>query len=470
MTARRIIVVGGGISGLAAAFTAAREIRAGGAPAEVLVLERDAAPGGKVRTVREDGWLVEEGPTAYLDNEPVVDELAAAVGLDGARIRANAAAAHRFVVRGGRLREIPLHPLKFARSGILGPLGLLRIGAEPFIRGKRDDTDETVWQFARRRLGPQAADRLIAPMVIGVFAGDAKRLSLPAAFPRMAALEREHGSLIRGMIRRKRAGKGGGPGGPSGVLSSFTEGLGALPRALAASDGVTLRCGAAVEAVVPAADGVGWRVVVAGAAEAIPADTVVLSGEAWSMADLVREHAPDLAAPLDTITYPHVSVVALGFGPEALAQVPNGFGVLIPRGEGYRILGVLWDSRFFPGRSPDENHLLMRIMVGGAVDDGARDLDEDALVALVREEVTRLFGLTVTPVYTRVARWDRAIPQYELGHLERVAAIDTALARRPGLLFAGNALHGIAFGKAAAAGVAAGKEAATPQKRGLTPT
>jgi len=456
---KRVVVIGAGISGLAAARTVADRCRERGVPVEVVVLERDAEVGGKVRTIEEDGWLVEAGPTAYLDNEPAVGQLASLAGVADERIRADEAAANRFVVRGGRMRNIPLHPLKFARSGILGPLGVLRIAAEPFIRGKRDDADETVWDFARRRLGRQVADRLIAPMVIGVFAGDAKKLSLPAAFPRMAALEREHGSLIRGMIRRKRAGKSGGPGGPGGTLTSFLSGLQTLPRALAKSEGVTVRCGAAVEHVRPR-EGGGWLVHVAGDGEPIPADAVVLAGEAWAMASLVEDHAPDLVAPLRTIPYPHVAVVALGYGPEALAHVPKGFGVLIPRGEGYRTLGVLWDSYFFPRRSPDERHLLIRAMLGGAVDEAARDLGEDEMVKLVRGELVSLFGLRAEPRYVHVTKWDRAIPQYELGHLDKVAAVEKALAARPGLFMAGNSLHGIAFSKAAAAGVEAGAKAA----------
>lgn len=452
---RRLIILGGGISGLSAARAAVDRARGAGSPVEVTVLERDAAVGGKVRSLASDGgWLVEAGPTAYLDNEPDLDRVVTAAGLAGEKRVADPAAAHRFIVCGGVMREVAAHPLRFARSGLLGPLGLLRLACEPLVPGKRDGGDESVWDFACRRLGRQAAERLIGPMVLGVFAGDPRALSLAAAFPRIAALEREHGSLIRGMIRGRRQGLGGGPGGPSGELTSFDGGLETLPRTLAAAGDFAVRCRA--EVVELRHGQTSWQVRTR--EQEHRADAVVLAGEAWSMAPLVRPFAPGLADRLDGIDYPPVSVVALGFGAGALARVPRGFGVLIPRGEGYRTLGVLWDSYLYPGRAP-ERHLLMRVMIGGAADREAGGLDEDGATALAEREVARLFGLDEPPVFRRAVRWPRAIPQYELGHLERVAAIERERQRLPGLFLASNYLHGIAFGKAASAGVAAGEAA-----------
>jgi oxygen-dependent protoporphyrinogen oxidase len=195
---KHVVVIGGGISGLAAAHGCADQVPDS---LRITVLERQAEVGGKAVTLQEDGWLVEAGPTGFLDNEPALDRLIKTTGLT--KLPADVAAARRFVVCNGRMREIHAHPLKFARSGILSPLGMLRVVGETFIPGRRDGDDESVWEFAARRLGRQAADRLIAPMVLGVFAGDAKRLSLPAAFPRMASLEQEHGSLIRGKLALK---------------------------------------------------------------------------------------------------------------------------------------------------------------------------------------------------------------------------------------------------------------------------
>jgi len=448
----RLVVVGGGISGLAAAWTAAAD------PAlDVLVLERDPEVGGKARTARRDGWLIEEGPTAY-QSEPEVERLVEECGLGAARLDAAAASARRFVVRGGRPREIDPHPLRFARSGLLGPLDLLRVACEPLVPGKRGDAEESVWSFAARRLGRGAADRLIAPMVLGVFAGDAKRISLPAAFPRMAALERRYGSLIKAMIagrKERRARGGGGPAGPGGALRSFRDGLQSLPRALAGSGRFAVRTGAAVTDLRQL-DG-GWELRLAGG-EAVAADAVILAVEPGAIAGLIRPLAPQAAQELAAVPMPPVVVAAFGYGAAVRQALPTGFGMLVPRGEGARILGCLWDTHLFPGRSPD-GALLVRSMLGGAVDPGVAALDDVALVDQVRRDLRRLLGVREAPEFVHLARWDRAIPQYEVGHLDRVARVEAAVAGLPGLFLAGNGLHGVSFGKAAATGVRAAESA-----------
>jgi oxygen-dependent protoporphyrinogen oxidase len=527
---KRLVIIGGGISGLAAARTACEAADRVPGGLEVLVLEREAEVGGKAISVRSGDWLVETGPTGYLDNEPAFDELIRGIGLE--KLPAREAAAHRFLVRGGRMREIQPHPVKFLRSGILGPAGILRMLAEPWVPRRNDGDDETIWRFAERRLGRQAADRMIAPMVLGVFAGDARRLSLPACFPRMAQLERDHGSLIRAMIalrkERKRSGKAsGGPAGPAGRLTSFREGMQALPIRLAERSGATIRRNATVEAIlrnpygenraqhvgehhgnaggardtgsriaasaepsVPLpspdepdhrmheADSIdngthaagdaghggripgeaGYRVYVHGDAEPIPADAVLLATESWAAGSMIETIAPELSRLLLEIPYPPVAVIACGFGPGALDKVPRGFGVLIPRGESYRMLGCLWDTHLFPGRGP-ENHLLLRVMLGGAVDTAIGALSESELLRMTREELRRLFGIEETPIFEKIVVWPRAIPQYELGHLRRVAAIDRELDRLPGLYLAGNALRGISFSRSAVTGIEQGHRA-----------
>jgi oxygen-dependent protoporphyrinogen oxidase len=453
---RRLVIVGAGISGLAAARGAAEEAASVPGGLEILVLEKDPRVGGKAATVAEDGYLVETGPTGYLDNDEGMDELVALAGMRADKLPANAAAARRFLVRGGRVREIFAHPLKFAAGGIMSPLGMLRMVGEPLVPARRDGADESVWEFARRRVGREAADRLIAPMMLGIFAGDAKRLSLPAAFPRLRALEEEHGGLVRGMLARRKAKGAGTPAGPSGVLTSFARGLQTLPERLAAAPGVTVRTGAGVRAIAPR-DGGGFAVALE-RSEPIAAHAVIVAAEPWAAAAMLREMAPRAAARLDEIPCPPVAVVALGYGAEGLAKVPRGFGVLIPRGEQYRILGVLWDTHLFAGRSPD-GRLLVRAMLGGGVDPAIGELDETAIGQLARAEVARLFGLSEPPVYERTTLWRRAIPQYELGHLERLAAIDRELAAHPGLLLAGNGYLGVSFAKAGGSGLARGREA-----------
>ncbi len=454
---KKLVVVGGGISGLAAARAAVDEAAARGTAIDVTVLERGAAVGGKASSKREGGWLVEGGPAGYLDNEPVMAGLVESAGMEADLVQASDAAAKRFIVRGGRMRPVDPNPIAFARSGLLSVGGMLRLAAEPLIRPRRNSADESVWDFAARRIGSQAADRLIAPMVLGVFAGDARALSLRSAFPRLGELEDQHGSLVRGMIASRKK-NSGGPAGPGGKLTSFRDGLQSFPAALAGSGGFRVRCNAEVEAVIASVAG-GWSVRIAGDGEALPANALILSGEPWAMASILRPNASEIADQLDAIYCPPVTVMGLGFSGGVLQRMPVGFGVLIPRGEGFRILGSLWETHIFPGRSP-EGGLLGRVMIGGAVDPEAAALPDDELLMLVRKDLARLMNLHEQPVYHRIVRWERAIPQYELGHSRRVAEIEAALNDHPGLFIAGNGLYGIAFAKAAAAGAAKGRAAA----------
>ncbi|MDF1839466.1 MAG: protoporphyrinogen oxidase [Planctomycetota bacterium] len=455
-----LVVVGGGISGLAAAWAAQQEAQSRGVSVRITLLDAEDQVGGKaVSRNHPGGWLTESGPTGFLDNEPALDQLVALAGLK--KVAANDAAAHRFLVLGGKLREIHAHPAKFATGGILSPLGLLRMAREIFVPGKQGDADESVWEFGRRRLGSQAADRMLAPMVQGVFAGDSKLLSLPAAFPRMAEMEAKYGSLFKALIAVKRAGGKGGPSGPSGTLTSFEGGLQALPLALATKALFTVRTGTRVESVLRGSDGQ-WALQLEGESEPMVADSVVIATEGPTMARMLRADSPLLASELESIDHPGVTVLSLGFPPEATPHFPNGFGCLIPRSEKPRALGFLWDSSIFPGRAP-EGRTLVRALYGGAVDPSISDLSSESLEQLALHEIRDLFGCSAAPEFTFETRWEKAIPQYNLGHLDRVARIEASLRTfsegQGPLLLAGNSMYGVAFGKAAARGWSVGQEA-----------
>ncbi len=404
--------------------------------------------------------MFETGPLGYLNNEPIVDELVDDVGLRGEALEAGAAQSRRFVYLDGRVRELRSHPLGFLTSGVLSPRALLRAAREPWVPKKTNgveatEDDESVWDFAARRLGRDFADRLIHPMSLGIFAGDSKRLSLSASFPLMAELEREHGSLIRAQIARARRRRRGELPPSRSTLCSFRRGMQSLPRALSARGEFVTRTSTKV-ATVSRESGRGWRVMVAGG-EMIPADTVILACEGWQASSILKEVAPEVARSLGDVSYPPVYVVALGYGEEARAVVPEGFGVLIPRDAGYRSLGVTCDSYLFPRGS--ESRLLMRVLLGGTFDPDIATLEPEEVVALAKADVAKLYGLSVAPIYQRARLWSKAIPQYELGHGAKVAKIEAELARTPGLYLAGNALYGPAFGKAAARGAACGREA-----------
>jgi oxygen-dependent protoporphyrinogen oxidase len=443
----RLVVVGGGIAGLAAAWSARCAAARAGVTLDVLVLERGREVGGKARTITRDGWMMEGGPSGFLGGRAELDTLIRASGLVEETVAARGAAKRRFILHAGRLREIKPSPLGFAKSGILSFGGLLRLGAEPFVPRSRGADDETVWAFAARRLGVEAADRLVSPMTLGIFAGDARRLSLASAFPKMARLEREHGSVIRGFIARR--GKMS-----AGPLTSFRAGMQSLPRALAANGGFRVRCGARVERIDRV--GAGWLVSIEGDGTAIEADAVIVAAEPWAAAALIQSLDAPAGAALAAIPCPPVTVVALGFDASARDRIPDGFGVLIGRGEGLRMLGNLWETSLYPGRGP-AGGILVRAMFGGAVDASIGALDANEVLALARQEVAKLYGLTVAPVFEEVVRLDRAIAQYEVGHGGRVAAVERAEQSMPGLGVTGFGLRGVAFGDAAADGVRTGE-------------
>jgi oxygen-dependent protoporphyrinogen oxidase len=452
------VVVGGGISGTAAAWTAKRTAEEQGLETEVLLLEREPQIGGKVMSLHRQDWLFEAGPLGYLDNEPIVDELAEACGLGGELVRASDAQSHRFVFSRGKVREVATHPLKFLTAGLVSPPGLLRAAAEPFI-AKSDDTkeDESVWGFAARRLGSEFADRLIHPMVLGIFAGDAKRLSLRSAFPLMFELERDHGSLVRAQIARAKMRKRGELPPRRNTLTSFRKGLQSLPLALAERGGFDVRLSTPVVAVERSTVG-GWLAVVEGGAPPVPADAVILACESWRAASLLEAQLPDIASRLREIPCPPVYVVALGYGSDARRSIPRGFGVLIPRGVGYRALGVTWDGYLFDERNP-EGGLMARVLFGGSFDPEVASLDPDQVVTVAEREIATIFRLDAKPIFTEARLWNRAIPQYEIGHGARVEAIEKKVFDLPGLYLAGNALYGVAFGKAAARGAQCGRDA-----------
>jgi oxygen-dependent protoporphyrinogen oxidase len=442
----RLVVIGGGISGTAAAYSAVKRSRELSRELEVLLLEKEPEIGGKALSRIEEGWLFETGPLGYLNDEPIVDELATGAGLDGEVLHASDARRRRFVFARGKRREVKADPIRFAASGILSFRGLLRAAREPFVSAKRDGGDESVWDFAARRLGPEFASRLVHPMALGIFAGDAERLSLPSAFPVMARMEREHGSLIRAQLARSVS---------RPVLSSFREGMQSLPRALAARGGFTVRTSCACRALEKKET---YRLLLGESGKSISADAVVLACEGFQAAALLSTVAPGAARKLLEIPTPPIYVVALGFGPEALGSVPESFGTLIPRGAGFRALGVTCDGYLFPGRNP-AGHLLVRVLYGGSFDPGVGELEPSAMVGMAVEEMRRLFSCEAKPRFTRARLWPRAIPQYEIGHRERVAEIERELSLVPHLHLAGNSLYGPSFGKAAARGAACGREA-----------
>lgn len=435
----RVVIAGGGIAGLAVAHA----LRARDPELAIEVLEKSPRVGGNVRSERASGYLCEWGPDGFLDNAPDTLALVRAVGLESALQPSNPAAQRRFIFREGMLHEVPTAPGAFFKSQLLSWPGKLRIAWEPLAQ-RRPEIDESILEFAARRIGREAATVLIDSMVSGIFAGDARALSLRACFPKMWEMETEHGGLFRALLAKRRQRKATGAiGAPAGRLTSFEGGMETLIDGVARSLGDrVVRTSTPVQAVHQDLQ----FSVVAGDRH-IEADAVVLAGPASESAAIVRRMDPVLGELLDGIDSAPLAVLCLGYDAAALAadRGPlNGFGLLVPRSEGIRMLGVLWETSIYPDRAP-EGKALLRVMIGGARDRDAVTLEDSELLSIVRRELQLTMQVSLAPEFVKVIRHRRGIPQYTRGHLARLQSIDSRLQAHPGLYLAGNSYRGVAI-------------------------
>ncbi|MDZ7708390.1 MAG: protoporphyrinogen oxidase [Trueperaceae bacterium] len=445
----RVVIVGGGISGLATAFRV-REALPG---ASLTVLEKQPDAGGIARSDAVDGYVVDRGPNGFLTNVPESVELARALGLEDDLAPATDAARHRMLYQRGELRSLPTGPAAFLTTGLLSPVAKARVALEPFVRRAPPDVDETVHRFAQRRLGRAFADAFIAPMVLGITAGDARLTSVGALFPRLKRLEDEHGGLFRGMLARQREARAqpdsaGGPAGPGGRLTTFRGGgIERLIDALRDDLGSIVRTGHEVTRIVADAggdgdsDGARYRVEL-DVGDVVAADVLIVATPAFVAAKLLADVLPEAKDDLEAIPYAGVRVLGLGYAREHVPRPLDGFGFLVPRGQGVRILGCLWTSTLFPWQAP-EGKALLRVIAGGVPDPEFVQLNDDEALAVVQRDLETTMGITAEPEMVHHVRWEKAIPQYWQGHRERVARIMAAAGARPGLLLTGNAYYGI---------------------------
>ena len=415
----RIAIVGGGISGL----TAAQLLAAGGQ--DVTLFDDADEPGGLIRSRRIDGFLCERGPQAVLDGPDEVRALIAAAGLSSRALAPRPAARRRFVYVGGALRPFPASPPALFRTSLLSARGKLRLFAEPFVRRPATpDPDESVFAFVARRFGPEAARRAAAPALIGITAGDAETIAVRAAFPRLAQLEDQHGSILRGMFRSRGKSRLGRP-------TTFPDGLDELPRALAAQLGPRRRV-ARVTALSRRPGGWSLETDRDPSGQAFQAERVLLATPAAVTADLLAPHAAAAAAALRAIPHAPVAVVTLGFRApaEALGMDLEAYGFVAARGEGVALLGCQYETSVFPGRAP-EGAVLMRALLGGTFDPTLVDGDDGTVSARAVGDLRRAAGLRRDPDFVDVWRARPGIPQAQRGHAARVAAVDAALAGSP---------------------------------------
>jgi len=416
----------------------------------VVVLEARDRIGGAIWTDRRDGFLLEGGADSFITNKPWAVDLCRELGLGDSLIGTDDRNRRSFVVKGGKLLPVPEGFVLMA-PGRLGPLlaspilsarGKLRVLMDLVIPRKSDDSDESLAAFVRRRLGREALDRLVQPLVGGIYTADPADLSLRATLPQFPAMEREHGSLIRAARRQARSAERSASGARYGLFASLAGGMDSLPNALAASlPPRTIRTNAAVRRIGRSDPSQPWRLELLDGPP-IEAGTVILTTEAHASARLLDGVDPELALQLRSIPYASSAIVTVAYRRDRVAHPLDGFGAVVPAIEGRSILAVSFLSVKFPSRAP-AGTALMRAFVGGATQPALFNLDDAELKTLVRAELADLLGASGEPLLIEVARHPRAMPQYTLGHLDRVAAIRQRAERHPGLILAGNAFHGV---------------------------
>jgi oxygen-dependent protoporphyrinogen oxidase len=460
----RLAVVGGGITGLAAAYRAVEVARERGVALDLTLLEARERLGGTIATERVDGFLVESGPDSFLSEKPWALALCRRLGVEDRLVRTDDRFRQVFVWRAGRLHPLPdgfqlLAPTKlapFLRSSLFSWPGKVRMALDVVLpRGVSDD--ESLGAFVRRRLGREALERVAQPLVAGIYTADPDDLSLAATMPRFVELEQRERSLILGLVRAaRRAPQAGTSGARWSLFVTFKDGMEDFVAALAAR----LPAGAVqLKQRVTGLErrGAGWRIATDGGGP-LDADQVIVASESHVAGRLLRYVDPALATLLGEIPYASSATVSFGYRRADVPHALDGFGIVVPRTEQRALLACTFSSVKYPGRAP-EGHALLRCFVGGALNEAILALDDAALVDRARDELRQALGITAPPVLTRVSRWPQAMPQYHVGHLARVETIERLAAALPGLGLAGGAYRGVGIADCVRGGEAAAERA-----------
>jgi protoporphyrinogen/coproporphyrinogen III oxidase len=457
---RRVAIVGGGISGLAAAFEL-EERRRGGAEVEYVLYEASANLGGVLRTEHVDGCVVEAGPDSFVTEKPWAAELCRAVGMGDQLIGSNDTDRKTYILVHGRLVEMPdglmfMVPTKILPAG-LSPLfswkTKLRMARELFHPPRAVDRDESVAEFVTRHYGAEMVDRLADPLLSGIYGGEAEHLSVRAVLPRFAEMERTHGSLGKAMLAARTSQGMIRPAAP--LFTSLKNGMQSLAEAVTARlTASSIVMGATVQALQPEAGG--W--VVSAGMQSDGFDAVIVALPALAAAQVLRMASAELSAELAGIEYSSSITVGLGYGREVRDALPPGFGFLVPRSERKRLLAATFVHNKFPHRAP-EDRALLRCFFGGATVEKIWTLGDEQIVGIVREELQQILGLSAEPLFARVYKWKSAMAQYGVGHLERLERIERLRRGLPGLALAGNGYRGIGVPDCVRSGREAAREA-----------
>ncbi len=466
--ARRVIVIGGGITGLAATYRLRQLAAAREKLLEVTLLERSEHLGGALESIRRHGFIFETGADSFLAEKPEARELATRLGLESELIPTRAEFRRTMVVRAGRLVEVPegfslMAPARLGPillSELFSPLGKLRIALEPFIPARRDGGEESLASFVTRRLGREVLDRVAQPLAGGIYTADPKRLSITATMPRFVEMERRYGSVCRGLRAVERA-RGATAKGDSGarwsLFLSLRSGLGTLPETLAAKLGGTIRSASEVRSIQREGDF--WRVHFEGGASEV-ADAVVCAAPAFAAASMLGATNERLAKLLDEISYASAAVVNLAFRERDFPSRLQSFGFVVPIVERRQIIAGSLSSLKFENRAP-AGFVAARAFVGGVLQNEMMNLSDDDMIAAVREEFRALVGITAAPQFAIVRRWPDSMPQYVVGHLARVTEIERLAAEIPAFALAGAAYRGVGIPDCIRGGQAAAEKIIT---------
>lgn len=449
-----ITIIGGGIAGLATAFYLQKKSRETGIELSYTLIEAAPRFGGKIVTEYADGFVIEGGPDSFITQKPWGTQLCRDLGVSDRVIPTNDHRRNVYVLTKGKLvpfpggfrLAIPTEFIPFALSPLISPWGKLRMGMELFIPPRREDGDESLASFFRRRLGAEAVDKIAGPMMGGIYTADAENLSIQSTFPMFVEMERKYGSLIKAMQagKKKRPPAGHGHNGqPPAMFTSLRHGMNELVETIVSQLDGDLRAGCRVAGLNYRAPGFEIYVDQPDAAP-FTTDAVVLAIPAFRAAPLVQPLAPELAGMLNQIRYVSTANISLAYRYDEVRPQHdlNGFGFMIPKSENRPILACTWTSTKFNHRVPGDGALL-RIFVGGDGREQLVDLPDEELLALVRAEIAAIMGVTAAPIAQRVFRWRNGNPQYDVGHLERVAAMEQLAAVMPGLYLTGSAFRGI---------------------------
>ena len=452
---KKIIIVGGGITGLATAHRIIELSKATADEFDVTVLEASSRLGGTIQTEHRDGFVLEHGPDSFISEKPEALELVKRLGLESQLIETNKEHRRSFIVRNGRLRPVPegfqlLGPSRlwpFVTSDIFSWIGKVRMALDLLLpRGNTNqDIDESLAQFVRRRLGREALERMAQPMVAGIYTADPERLSLRATMPRFLEMERTDRSVILGMLKRagtqSRAETNGTSGARYSLFLSFERGMQTLVDELSLRlPRASVQLNAKVTSLQLDRTSEGWLVNTESGVS-ISADAVCLALPTYVAAQLLQETDSKLSEELESISYASTATVNLAYKLEDITHPLDGFGFVVPFIEKRSLIACTFSSIKFPGRAPN-GFVLLRAFVGGALQPDMFALDEVQMLQRVQADLLELLGIEKAPLFSEVTRWPRSMPQYEIGHLDRVQRIDNHLSRLPTLKLAGNAYRG----------------------------